>query len=277
MRLSLCIVVAALLAFLLTQEAIAKPPSVGSIKHLGELPQWRHVGLKLDRDLIIERKKSLIYKLVDKDQWLIPAGVTGLSHAVRMEGKEYFMLRYSTRAPGAAHAEHNFLRAAPIAGGCASERVSTLLVDAETLQVYPSVLQVKRSTCSAKETLEWRSERVSLDLAPFAGKRYRDEAEYQAALLQHEKAVQDAGRAEMEAAWDKEQRTLPRKRQIGARLCRDEGRWQFVGFTEGVSPDNGKVQIRVIGQHAAGSPSLQAGGFKEHIIWDAPEAWSLCE
>lgn len=81
----------------------------------------------------------------------------------------------------------------------------------------------------------------------------------------------------------KEREDVPVMRQIGTRICRVsidsalQSEIRFVGFTEGVSPDNGKIQIRVSSASIVGAQNLSPGGFQPHIIWDDPMNWSLCD
>lgn len=67
------------------------------------------------------------------------------------------------------------------------------------------------------------------------------------------------------------------KRQVGVRLCKIVDQWQFVGFTEAINPDNGKLQIRVVDQRYAGTSRVRPQGFKEQIIWEHPDRWTPCE
>jgi hypothetical protein len=256
---------------------IAAPPSAEGVEGLGRLPDWRHVVLSLDRDLIIERKQGFFSKALDKELWVIPQGETTLSDAARLRGKEYFLLRFHTRVPGALRSEPNTTTVSVIDGGCENQRVAALLVDVETLEVYPHVLDVRRSACTGKISQHWRSGTVAVDLSSLRISRYATEAQFQAAMSGAHRAQMVAAQIEFERARSQEQRELPAKRKIGARLCRQEDGWQVVGFTEGVSPDNGKLQVRVSSQHRPGAPNVQPGGFREQVIWDAPENWSLCE
>ncbi len=81
----------------------------------------------------------------------------------------------------------------------------------------------------------------------------------------------------------KERVDVPRMRQIGAKICQTQhgsdlqGLIQFVGFTEGVSPDNGKIQVRVASASILGARDLTPSGFQPHVIWDDPMNWDLCE
>lgn len=67
------------------------------------------------------------------------------------------------------------------------------------------------------------------------------------------------------------------KTKIGARVCQEERGVRYVGFTEGISPDNGKIQIRVTNARYAAHPSVSPGGFQPSIIWANPDDWESCE
>lgn len=71
--------------------------------------------------------------------------------------------------------------------------------------------------------------------------------------------------------------TLSEKRKIGARICRIEGGIRYVGFTENVSPDNGKIQVRVADAQLGGRTGSTPSGFQPSIVWDSPDRWELCE
>ena len=74
-----------------------------------------------------------------------------------------------------------------------------------------------------------------------------------------------------------QQGQAPDRRKIGAKICKKADGWILVGFVEGKSVDTEKVQIRIANQHAENQPRIQAGGFREQIIWDSPDNWFLCE
>lgn len=69
----------------------------------------------------------------------------------------------------------------------------------------------------------------------------------------------------------------PLKQRIGTRICRSDKGVDYAGFTEAVSPDNGKIQIRVSEARLAGAPTLSPGGFTSKVIWDHPDNWEVCE
>ena len=74
-------------------------------------------------------------------------------------------------------------------------------------------------------------------------------------------------------------RTRPQKSQIGASICKDQNGVLLQGFTEGRSPDNNNIQIRIWRASFPdnGRPSgVSPPGFKEQIVWDDPDHWKLC-
>ncbi len=100
-------------------------------------------------------------------------------------------------------------------------------------------------------------------------RRARDEA-------RRAQDLQAQARLAMERMEYKRDNELPRIRQIGSRICRVDSGVRYIGFTEGVSPDNGRIQIRVSDAHADGYPGLRPGGFQSSIIWDDPMNWDIC-
>lgn len=70
-----------------------------------------------------------------------------------------------------------------------------------------------------------------------------------------------------------------RIRVIGTRICKEvptrRGTLIYIGFVEGLAPE--KIQIRVSNAIFKNAPSMSPGGFREHIIWDHPDPWSICE
>lgn len=145
--------------------------------------------------------------------------------------------------------------------------------------------------------LEWMAKR-SPEIIPFV-ERYRatatpDVLKKAAGLWEERYAKEEADRqegiakrAEM-AAWNAElaakvklinQAANERIRVIGTRICKEvptrRGTLIYIGFVEGLAPE--KIQIRVSNAIFKNAPSMSPGGFREHIIWDHPDPWSICE
>jgi hypothetical protein len=147
-------------------------PDARRIQKLGQLPEAQRISLRFPVELGVARTLKGMSKLVDKDQWVIPPGQYDLALAVRVEGEEYFLLPYWVRAPGRSVAERNAAVVQVVSGGCGSERMSALLVHRTRFTLYPRVLQVRRSTCSGKEELTWRTDEVAMDLSEYVYGKY---------------------------------------------------------------------------------------------------------
>ncbi len=71
----------------------------------------------------------------------------------------------------------------------------------------------------------------------------------------------------------------PLKSEIGASLCKLDGRVMLQGFNEGRSPDNDKIKVRIWRSSfpVAGKPgNATPSGFHETTIWDSLDNWDLC-
>ncbi|KZY87536.1 hypothetical protein A3749_09485 [Oleiphilus sp. HI0078] len=61
---------------------------------------------------------------------------------------------------------------------------------------------------------------------------------------------------------------------IGTRICREQDKLSYIGYIERVESHN--IQIRVADRFYTSSPRVRPGSFKEHIIWDTPQNWYVC-
>lgn len=70
----------------------------------------------------------------------------------------------------------------------------------------------------------------------------------------------------------------PLKMQVGTRLCQDVDEYRRIAFVEQKSPDNDKIQLRIVDMHARNNPGVRPGGFQAgSVIWDHADNWLLCE
>lgn len=109
------------------------------------------------------------------------------------------------------------------------------------------------------------------------------EAERRSRIVQENAARQHATlRAEQSAAAVQRARAKdvadrPKKMEVGARLCRERSGYVETAFTESVSPNGKKVQLRIADLSYRGEGQMRPGGWTPSIIWDVPENWRLCE
>lgn len=71
--------------------------------------------------------------------------------------------------------------------------------------------------------------------------------------------------------------TRGKKSEIGAQLCKTESGVIYTGFTEAVSPDNGRLKIQIVQARLVGARNLSPGGFQPTMTWASPDDWDLCE
>ena len=51
---------------------------------------------------------------------------------------------------------------------------------------------------------------------------------------------------------------------------------ELAPYTEAVSPDNGKLKLRVSKAVSGSNPNRVSPDYREDIVWDEPIRWTLC-
>lgn len=209
----------------------------------------------------------------------IPQGSQAIEHAIRIGDVTYGLVPYRTADKGGPRSWE------PSKGHtqwaqCDGWADMYVPIDLERATVYPRLVHVYNQVCPTRRDGSNASKRVvSLwtqlriekpGTIRLEGARSDTEANRVAGVEQERMLALARERAAKAVA------EIPRKREIGARICRLERNVTYVGYTEKVSPDNGKIQIRVAKAYLTDSPNLAPGGFREEILWDVPENWELC-
>lgn len=91
----------------------------------------------------------------------------------------------------------------------------------------------------------WLAFSTDADHSPRTSVGVASEADFLAEQEDRNHAMADLARIEAARSKQQMERERPLKSQIGASICKPDRRVLLQGFTEGVSPDNGKIQIRV--------------------------------
>lgn len=79
-----------------------------------------------------------------------------------------------------------------------------------------------------------------------------------------------------EAIQAKRVRDRPLLRTVGTRICRRDDGWLYTAFVEGVTKT--KIQIRIVNVSLPNNSNVHPGGWGgDHVIWDRPDNWSVCE
>lgn len=162
-----------------------------------------------------------------------------------------------------------------------------IAVEPDTLAVYPAevvrfVQQHSRLDGSRWEEQAWTFGCMlsDADHSPRTSVGVASEADFLAEQEDRNHAMADLARIEAARSKQQMERERPLKSQIGASICKPDRRVLLQGFTEGVSPDNGKIQIRVwrASYPNNGRPSsLTPSDFQPTVIWDDPDNWMQCE
>lgn len=116
-----------------------------------------------------------------------------------------------------------------------------------------------------------RYQRKLDELTPIVGIEYGNR---KMALEAAEKKARFLEKAR-QATLERRKMNLHLVRKPGAKICRVQSEFLYIGFVEDVTED--KVQIRVAEQRIDADRSLVATNFKPAIIWDSPLNWELCE
>jgi hypothetical protein len=222
-----------------------------------------------------ERSRGLAKLLPSSGALVILPGTYRIELGLREEGREWLLVPYQLRVDGVERSPDTSMSVVP---GCSSRFRRFLALDRANLQFEPRIWRVHYHRCTdglvePSVEGEWSKSLEIQEPGRVAIRAHRS-ADEALVAAQAEAAREQAA---FSARAREEQARAPLKRQIGARLCKSQGEWEFVGFTEAVSPDSGKVKIRIVDQVRVGTSNLRADGFREQTTWEHPDRWTLCE
>lgn len=208
-------------------------------------------------------------------RYVLEAGTYRDVRQTRIDGREYVVLPVEATLNGRPYRGGDGSLGS--VGGCYTSDGYFIAIEVVTGDVLNrGLLRNERSaSCGGGARMDWHH---SLSRVEAPGEVRIVWGEEAAAMDRHE--VDSAVRAQIAGAVveaDRDRATHDAKTQIGARICRQDGSTRYVGFTEGVSPDNGKIQIRVVDATLGNSSTLRPGDFEPSIIWAHPDDWELCE
>lgn len=263
----------AMLALGFAATADARKPPKPPAAEIFDLDPALRTEVRITENFRAKPASGGLYKLLKAgDRLVLYTGAFTPKLGLRTTDREWVLVPYVIMFQGQPRIPNSSMSSG---SGCTSQFTRLLAVDRKTLQVEPWVWKIHDHRCdniAPTREGEW-SEPIAVETGTFQITGFTNIAEAQAAR-------QSEDQRSFEAAHQRvmhEQAMLPKKREIGARLCQIRGAYRYIGFTEALSPDNNKVQIRVARAELATSPSVQPGGFEQHVIWDDPNRWSLCE
>lgn len=265
--------VAGVLALVLATAAEAgklpKPP----VPEMFDLDPALRSEVRVTDDFRAKPASGGLFKLLKAgDRLVIYKGAFTPTLGLRTPDREWLLIPYVIRFQDQARSPNSSM--SPVSG-CISRFTRMLALDRQTFQVEPWVWKIHDHRCDTIAPTregEW-SEPIAIETGAFQIAGFTSHAEAEAAR-------QAEDRLQIEAAHQRvmhEQAMLPRKREIGAKLCQLRGSYRYIGFTEAVSPDNDTVQIRVSGAVSVDADVPQPRTFTEHTVWDDPNRWTLCE
>ena len=208
--------------------------------------------------------------MLEQVEYRVPAGDYPVRYHTFAEGREWVLVPIQKWIAGSRTSE---TRSSSVVSGCPSSFTDYLTIDRATMQVEPYGFEIAEHTCSErgfKRVGSWDGPLVVLKPGAVA-------IVDQSVIEGEQQAQADVDAARMDALRAKEAELTPLKKRIGTKLCQIKGRMRYIGYTEAVSPDLDRIQIRV--SAAADGPLMNrpVEDFREHILWDDPVNWQLCE
>lgn len=212
--------------------------------------------------------------------WHIPPGSYTIRREAHVDGRRYALIPWARRQPD----EKIILEDKKDKSGCESKVQHFAAFDMETHELQNRTWIFTRSDCDIGDRWDQR-----FWLAPgFSWDGFQVRQESAATVAERRAAEEQEARLATERAQeaDREKRRqhealmlaeAPAKRQIGATVCQKRRHLGFAGYTEQVSPDTGRIRIRIV-RHIdplSGRFLLQVP--PEEHVWDNPDNWYLCD
>jgi hypothetical protein len=208
--------------------------------------------------------------MLEQVEYRVPAGDYPVRYHTFAEGREWYLVPIQKWVAGSRTSE---TRTSSVVSGCPSRFTDYLTIDRATMQVEPYGFEIVEHTCS-----ERGFKRVGSWDGPLVVLKPGEIAVVNQAVIDAERQAQvDAEAAQLNASKAEEAKLTPLKKKIGTKLCQVKGRFHYFGYTEAVSPDLDRIQIRVSGATDGPPSNRSVDDFREQILWDDPVNWQLCE
>lgn len=240
-------------------------------------PDWQLLEYELDKRIHRTSKREA---LIITWSVMLPSGRYRVERpwTAVMDGRVHYLIPGKISDSGPGKWVENISTHGLMDNSWTAWRIGHLMVDAETGEVADiPVVVVTCDRCDFKDTGPiFRFKRpkggatpATIELNMFESKEEADAENSRRELARLESSRREADQAMAQHYLDLNRRRAdnPKKSQIGAEVCQDRSgdRWLTAGYTESVSPDNGKIQVRVVSGPARGE-----------ILWEDPTDWELC-
>lgn len=212
--------------------------------------------------------------------WYIEPGSYTIRREARVDGRRYALIPWARRQPD----EKIILEEKKDKAGCRSVVQHFAAIDMETQELQNRTWVFTRSDCDIGDRWDQRfwlargytgdDFLVREEPAALVAER-KTEADRAARLA--EALVQEEHREQQRHQEALLQLEAPAKRQIGATVCKTRGPIGFAGYTEQVSPDTGRIRVRIVRHFDASNGRFLLATPPEENVWDDPDNWYRCE
>lgn len=206
--------------------------------------------------------------------WSVKPGSHRISKYAVVDGRRYALIPWRNerqREPAVIEKKKD-------ASGCAGEVQHFAAIDTKSNVLNKHSWVTTTSDCDIGNRWE---QRIWMTLAEYS---YDDFAVYQeqAAVVEvrnaeNERRARETEQKRREEIAFRSRLEEPAKRSIGATVCRVQNGMGYAGYTEQVSPDTGKIRIRVVRNFYPRDGKFLINIPPEQNIWDEPANWYLCD
>lgn len=206
--------------------------------------------------------------------WSVKPGSHRINKYAVVDGRRYALIPWrNERQRGAAVIEQK-----EDASGCAGEVQHFAAIDMKSNALNKHSWVTTTSDCDIGNRWE---QRIWMTLAEYSHDDFTVYQE-QAAVVEarneeNERRVRETEQKRREEIAFRSRLEEPAKRIIGATVCRIQNGMGYAGYTEQVSPDTGKIRIRVVRNFYPRDGKFLISIPPEQNIWDEPANWYLCD
>lgn len=256
---------------------------------LGAKQEGRTVDVPSALEVTIDNRKRMTFQprhlLYQANQrWIIEPGKHLVLRAAESEGKRYALvpLVRVIQPPNAYRNIHE-----PFVDESLSEKCGSIVRHHAAFDMETTVLEA-RTWISADSPCDhvdrWDRRFIVRDLpTDFYYTRHASIEEGEAAIAarrirerQQEALERDRAIRQQEDRARENQLNAAAKRLIGATVCTVRNGMGHAGYTEQVSPDTGRIRIRVVRQFNPANNRFLLTSQPEQNVWEDPDDWYIC-
>lgn len=212
--------------------------------------------------------------------WYIAPGSYTIRREAHVDGRRFALIPWARRQPDA----RLILEEKKDTAGCRANVQHFAAIDMDTQELHDRTWIFTRSDCDIGDRWDQR-----FWLAPgYSADGFQVRQESASAVAERraagQRAAQLAEQREHEAKREERrqheelmQAEAPAKRQIGATVCQKGNVTGYAGYTEQVSPDTGRIRVRIVRHFESSTGRFLMTRPPEENVWDDPDNWYLCD